>query len=90
MSQQNKYELELGQNKMTKLEHVSLEEVEYEYNLCYETLNGVYVDGELVIEGLLHTKNYQGNPDMLEEAIRVWKRRLDNASNELIARQLLS
>lgn len=89
MSQQNDDPLN-GQHKFTKLEHVPLAEVEYEYNLCYEVLHGIYIDGELVIEGLLFTKKYEGTPEMLEDAIRVWKLRLSHATNELIARQLLS
>ena len=69
---------------MTKLTD---EQLKHEYDLAYEILNGVYIDGELIVKGMLFKES---DSDMFPEALRVWKLRLERAKDKLIDRMILS
>lgn len=72
---------------MTKLTD---DQLKYEYDLCYEILHGVWVDGELLIKGLLYESAYQGGAEQYQLALSVWKARFSRAEDEMIDRTLLS
>lgn len=74
------------------LTNLSVAQLEHEYNLCYEILHGIYVDGELVIQGLLYEdeQSYQGSTEQFTLALNHWKARLEQATRELMERNLLS
>ncbi len=72
---------------MSKL---TLEQVEYEYNLAYEILNGTYIDGQLIVPGMLNVQTPNVEQGMHDRAVAVWKLRLQAAYSELVERQILS
>lgn len=72
------------------LSDLTLDQVQHEYDLCYEILHGIYVDGELVIKGFLDPEpDYQGDEEQFKLALNHWKARLENAKAELIERHIL-
>lgn len=86
MSQQNNY-LPRGSALEWDMTKLTQEQLQYEYDLAYEILHGIYIDGELIIEGML---NIEPNGPMYDEALHVWKLRLSRAQEELVDRQILS
>lgn len=86
--------LPTGENLFKNLHYLTDEQVEHEYNLCYEVINGVFIDGELIVEGLIH-KDENTYPDRdaregLIKAKEVWVHRMEIAWKELLERHLLS
>lgn len=82
--------LPTGHN-LRDLQNLTDEQVQHEYDLCYEILHGVYIDGALIIEGMLHQDPaVVGNEEEFKIAVRVWQIRLDRATDELMERSLLS
>lgn len=87
MSLRSDPKLPYGGATIKDLSKLPLEQVEHEYDLAFEILNGCYVDGELVIPGML---NVESTGESHDAAVLVWKRRLEVAYNELVERQILS
>lgn len=70
------------------MELLSDEVLQHEYDLCYEVLNDIIIDGEVRIIGML--KNPDLENEMGRAAINVWKTRLMRAETEIERRFLLS
>lgn len=82
--------LPTGENLHKSLASLTDEQVQHEYDLCYEILHGVHVDGELLIEGMLHIDADQRiSPEAFEAARKTWLRRLEVAKMELLERSIL-
>lgn len=76
------------------LKPLSTEELEREYLLAFEALNGHYLNGEKVLAGLLErvaqvTPHHSPTSGQLH-AIKVWTERLKRAEEELFERKVLS
>jgi len=80
-----------GENIYRDLTVLSDECVQHEYDLCYEILHGVYIEGELLIKGMLfQDENFNGNPELFKIALNIWLRRFEVAKMELLERMILS
>lgn len=82
--------LPTGENIHKELIHLSDEQVQHEYDLCYEILHGVYVDGEMLIEGMIYIDpDMHANSEQFVIALNTWTRRLEIAKTELLERTFL-
>lgn len=83
--------MKLPTQEVNNLLALSNEQLQHEYDLSFEVLNGIYIDGQLVIKGMLF-EDITGYPNQEQFllALNHWKKRLERATDELMERAIFS
>lgn len=83
--------MKLPTQEVNNLLALSNEQLQHEYDLSFEVLNGIYIDGQLVIKGMLFENiDEYPNRDQFLLALNHWKKRLERATDELMERAIFS